>query len=237
MSGHSKWATTHRQKAIVDAKRSSVFTKLSRLITVAAREKGGDIATNFSLRMLVDKARDASMPKDNIDKAIKKGTGEIQGEVFEELIYEAIGPFNTQFIVKCLTDSRNRTAADIRHLFSKGGGAMSSVSWNFEQKGVVEIGMNNGSSIQTEELELELIENGASDVQIDGDMITIYCDVKDLQIVKNFLDSKNIKTESAEIKYVAKDCLDLDESQMQSIEKLVDEIENNDDVVEWWGNF
>lgn len=231
MSGHSKWATTHRQKAIVDAKRSSIFTKLSRLITVAAREKGGDINTNFSLRMFIEKARDVSMPKDNIDKAIKKGTGEIQGEIFEDLNYEAIGPFNTQFIVKCLTDSRNRTAADIRHLFSKAGGAMSSVSWNFEQKGVIETLQN------IDDYELDLIENGALDIQKDSNNILIYCDIKDLQNVKNFLDNKNIKTESAENKYVAKDVIELTEEQSNTIEKLVDDLDSNDDVVEWWGNF
>lgn len=234
MSGHSKWATTHRQKAVADAKRSSVFTKLSRLITVAARDKGGDIATNFSLRMLVEKARDASMPKDNIDKAIKKGTGEIAGEVFEDLVYEAIGPHNTQFIVKCLTDNRNRTAGDVRHLFSKAGGAMSSVSWNFEQKGVIEV---SSEFLKGDDLELELIENGASDVQESDDFVVIYCDVSELQNLKKFLDDKGIKTESAEIKYIAKDVIDLDEEQMKAIEKLVDEIDNNDDVVEWWGNF
>lgn len=231
MSGHSKWATTHRQKAVVDAKRSSVFTKLSRLITVAAREKGGDMNMNFSLRMLVDKARDVSMPKDNIEKAIKRGTGEIAGEAFEELIYEAIGPFNTQFIVKCLTDSRNRTAGDIRHLFSKAGGAMSSVSWNFEQKGVVETLQN------MDDYELDLIEIGVTDIQKDSDSTILYCDISDLQKIKTFFDDKNIKTESAEIKYVAKDCLDLNNEQMSSIEKLVDELDSNDDVVDWWGNF
>ena len=192
----------------------------------------GDVNTNFSLRMHVDKARDSSMPKDNIDKAIKKGTGEIEGEAFEDLTYEAIGPFNTQFVVKCLTDSRNRTAADIRHLFSKAGGAMSSVAWNFDQRGVIEIESQN-----MEELELELIENGATDVIENDDVIIIYCEVSDLQKLKNFLDSKNIKTESAEIKFVAKDNIDLDEEQMKSIEKIVDEIDNNDDVVSWWGNF
>lgn len=236
MSGHSKWATTHRQKAVADAKRSSVFTKLSRLITVAAREKGGDINTNFSLRMFVEKARDASMPKENIDKAIKKGTGEIEGEAFEELVYEAIGPFNTQFIVKCLTDNRNRTAGDIRHLFSKAGGAMSSVGWNFEQKGEIQVN-NEELNKRGEDIELELIENGATDVQTEGDLFIVYCGISELQNLKKFFDDKGVKTESAEIKFVPKDTLELDDEQMKSIEKLVDEIDANDDVVEWWGNF
>ena len=231
MSGHSKWATTHRQKAVIDSQRSKEFSKLSRLITVAARQKGGDISSNFSLRMLVEKAKDCSMPKDNIDKAIKKGIGEDGDENFEELIYEAIGPFNTQFIVKCLTDSRNRTASDIRYLFSKFGGAMSSVAWNFEQRGVLETIQN------INDYELDLIENGALDIQKESDSFIIYCDVKDLQRLKDFFDNKSIKTESAEIKYVPKDCLDLNEEQTQTIEKIVDEIDANDDIVDWWGNF
>ncbi|MEZ7821187.1 MAG: YebC/PmpR family DNA-binding transcriptional regulator [Patescibacteria group bacterium] len=234
MSGHSKWATTHRQKEAADAKRSSAFTKLSRLITVAAKEKGGDINTNFSLRMLVDKARDASMPKDNIEKAIKKGTGELEGDVFEELIYEAIGPFNTQFIVKCLTDNRNRTAGDIRHLFSKAGGAMSSVGWNFDQSGVIEI-KENADKIKN--IELELIDIGVNDISYDNDCITVYSNPADLQKIKAFFDEKNIKTEFAEVKYVPKDILDLNDEQTVSIENLVDEIDSNDDVVDWWGNF
>lgn len=234
MSGHSKWATTHRQKEVADAKRSSAFTKLSRLITVAAKEKGGDMNTNFSLRMLVDKARDASMPKDNIEKAIKKGTGELEGDAFEELIYEAIGPFNTQFIVKCLTDNRNRTAGDIRHLFSKAGGAISSVGWNFEQKGVIEIKDNND---KIRELELDLIDIGVEDISYEDIDAVLYCNQSDLQKIKTFFDEKNIKTESAEVKYVAKDILELNNEQTTSIENLVDEIDSNDDVVDWWGNF
>lgn len=178
MSGHSKWATTHHQKAAADAKRSAVFTKLSRLITVAAREKGGDMETNFSLRMLVDKARDASMPKDNIEKAIKKGAGGADGENFEELVYEAIGPFNTQFIIKCLTSNKNRTATNIRLIFSKVGGALSSVAWNFDKK-----------------------------IELTG------------------------------IEYIPKDTMELNEEQSLKIENIVDMLDNDEDVVNWWGNF
>lgn len=235
MSGHSKWATTHRQKAIIDAKRSSVFTKLSRLITVAAREKGSDINTNFSLRMLVDKARDASMPKDNIDKAIKKGTGEIEGEAFEDLVYEAIGPFNTQFIVKCLTTNKNRSASDIRHLFSKNGGAFSSVAWNFDQKSVIEI--DSANIKMDDDLEMNLIENGASDISESDDLVFIYGEVKELQNLKKFLDEKGIPTKSAELKYVAKDIIELNDEQMGSIGNLVDALEDYEDVVDWYGNF
>ena len=139
MSGHSKWATIKRSKAANDAKRGAIFTKLGNLITIAAREKGGDLDTNFALRMAVDKAKTANMPKDNIEKAIKRGTGELEGGQIEELYYEGFGPANTQFIVKSLTDNKNRSAANIRHTFTKYGGSLGAVMWNFEQKGVVRI--------------------------------------------------------------------------------------------------
>lgn len=237
MSGHSKWATTHRQKAVADSKRSVVFSKLSRLITVAARDKGADMAANFSLRMLVEKARAASMPKENIDKAIKKGSGGVDGEIFEELLYEAIGPFNTQFIIKCLTSNKNRTANDVRWLFTKSSGAFSTVSWNFEQKGVIELDTPKSEISDYENLELEIIENGGSDIIENENSITIYCNVSDLQNLSKFLESKNIKVESAELRYIAKDLVELDERQSTSIERLVEEIEDNEDVVDWWGNF
>ena len=122
MSGHSKWATTKRAKAVTDAKRAAIFTKLANTITIAAREKGGDPTTNFSLRLAIEKAREANMPKENIERATKRGTGELSGNAIEELIYEGIGPAKTQFIVKCLTDNRNRSASTVRHAFSEYGG-------------------------------------------------------------------------------------------------------------------
>ena len=139
MSGHSKWATTKRQKAVTDAKRGAIFTKIGNIITISAREKGGDPAVNFSLRIAIEKAKQANMPKENIERAIKRGTGEGGGATIEEIYYEGIGPANTQFIVKCLTDNRNRSASTVRHLFSKYGGSMGSVAWNFEKKGVIGI--------------------------------------------------------------------------------------------------
>nr|MBP8689484.1 YebC/PmpR family DNA-binding transcriptional regulator [Patescibacteria group bacterium] len=205
MSGHSKWATTHRQKAVIDSQRSKEFSKLSRLITVAARQKGGDISSNFSLRMLVEKAKDCSMPKDNIDKAIKKGIGEDGDENFEELIYEAIGPYNTQFIVKCLTSNKNRTANDIRWIFSRNGGAFSSVMWNFEQRGAIEIYSLRSQIKNYDDFELEIIENGGIDIAENDNLTTIYTDIKDLQNLSKFLESKNIKIESAEIRYIPKE--------------------------------
>ncbi|MFH1661584.1 MAG: YebC/PmpR family DNA-binding transcriptional regulator [Candidatus Falkowbacteria bacterium] len=133
MSGHSKWATTKRQKAVTDAKRGAIFTKLGNLITISAREKGGDPDINFSLRMAIDKAKQANMPKENIERAIKKGTGELEGGQIEELYYEGFGPAKSQFIVKCLTDNKNRSAANVRHIFTKYGGTFGNVMWNFDR--------------------------------------------------------------------------------------------------------
>lgn len=237
MSGHSKWATTHRQKAIVDSQRSKVFSKLSRLITVAARQKGGDLSSNFSLRVLVEKARDCSMPKDNIEKAIKKGIGDGAEENFEELIYEAIGPHNTQFIIKCLTSNKNRTANDVRWIFTRNAGAFSSVMWNFYQKGCIEIPLSKSQIPNYEELELDIIENGGSDIIENENSITIYSEISDLQKLSKFLESKNIKIESADIKYVPKDTIELNDDETAGIEKLIEALEDNDDVVDWWGNF
>lgn len=237
MSGHSKWATTHRQKAVVDSQRSKVFSKLSRLITVAARQKGGDLSSNFSLRVLVEKARDCSMPKDNIEKAIKKGIGDGAEENFEELIYEAIGPHNTQFIIKCLTSNKNRTANDVRWIFTRNAGVFSSVMWNFDQKGCIEIPLSKSQIPNYEELELDIIENGGSDIIENQNSITIYSEISDLQKLSKFLEGKNIKIESADIKYVPKDTIELNDDETAGIEKLIEALEDNDDVVDWWGNF
>lgn len=238
MSGHSKWATTKRQKAITDAKRGAVFTKLSNIITIAAREKGGDPDTNFSLRMAIDKARAANMPKDNIERAIKRGTGELAGAAIEEMVYEGLGPAKSQFIVKCLTDNRNRAAANIRHLFTKHGGAFGSVIWNFGQKGVVRISKDEltGNKLGAEEFELELIDAGAQDIIKEDEGITIYAKPEDLQKVKKFLEEKNIKTESAEIEYIAKEDLALSGEDKGRVEKFIEELEDNEDVADYYTN-
>ena len=164
MSGHSKWATTHRQKALVDAKRGAIFTKLANLITIAAR-KGGDPNSNPSLRTAIDQARNVNMPKDNIERAIKKWTGELSGDIVEELYYEGVLPGGVQVVVKCLTDNKNRSGSTVRHLFTKNGGAFGSVLWNFSQLGVIRIASEQlaEKKIQSEDLELELIDQNIVD--------------------------------------------------------------------------
>jgi YebC/PmpR family DNA-binding regulatory protein len=239
MSGHSKWATTKRHKAVVDAKRSAVFTKIAKLITIAARDKGGDPTTNFSLRMAIDKGRAMNMPKDNIERAIKRGTGEGGGAVIEEIVYEGIGPAKAQFVIKCLTDSRNRAASEIRHLFSKNGGALSSVMWNFSQKGIIRI-TNDELRIKNcdnDEFELELVDVGAEDIEREEEGWTIYTKMEDLMKVKSFLDGKNIATESAEIEYVAKEKAKVENPEEQEkLEKFIEAIEDNEDVSDYYTN-
>lgn len=238
MSGHSKWATTKRSKAIVDAKKGAIFTKYGNLITIAAK-KGGDPTTNFSLRMAMEKAREANMPKENIERAIKRGTGELAGAQIEELTYEGIGPAKSQFIVKCLTDNKNRTAAEIRHLFADAGGSLGSVMWNFELKGVILITAEELQSkglINNDDFELELIDAGAQDVKKESDGATIYTKPEDLQKVKQFIESKSLKTESADIEHVAKEHSQLKDEEKEKFQKFIDTLDSNEDITDYYTN-
>jgi len=236
MSGHSKWATTKRQKAVVDAKKGAAFTKIARIITVAAREKGGDPETNFSLRMAIEKARAVNMPKDNIERAIKRGTGgNAEEAAIEEIYYEAVGPANSQFIVKCLTDNRNRTASEIRHLFSEHNGSLSSVMWNFEHKGIIMIAKEKMPELN-EELELELIDNGADNIIKEEDGITIYAKPEDLMKLKSFLEQKNIEAESAELGYAPKTPAKLSGEEKEKFENFIERLEENEDISDYYTN-
>jgi len=237
MSGHSKWATTHRQKELVDAKRGAIFTKLANIITIAAK-KGGDPNANPSLRAAIDRARDSSMPKDNIERAIKKGTGELGGDQVEELYYEGIIPPGVQVMVKCVTDNKNRSGATVRHSFTKNGGAFGAVSWNFSQLGVIRISSESvkEKKLSNEELELELIDQGINDFKKEPEGLTIYTDLKDLQKIRDFLEKKGLKIESAEIEYVAKDKLTLAPDDQEKMDKIFEELEDNEDVSDYYTN-
>jgi len=237
MSGHSKWATTHRQKELVDAKRGAIFTKLANNISIAAR-KGGDPNANPSLRTAVDKAREANMPKDNVERAIKKGTGELGGVQVEELYYEGLGAFGLQVVVKSVTDNKNRSASTIRHTFTKSGGAFGAVMWNFSQQGVFMVTQEelDAKKINFEDLELELIDNGAQDIKKEAEGLTIYSALNDFQKMTDFLATKNIKTESGEIEYVAKEKIVLNEEEKEKTEKFISELEDNEDVSDYYLN-
>ena len=256
MSGHSKWATIKRSKAANDAKKGAIFTKLANIITVAAKEKGGDLETNFSLRLAIDKAKAANMPKENIDRAIKRGTGELQGEQIAELIYEGIGPMNSQYVIKCLTDNKNRTAAAIRQIFVKSGGSLGAVMWNFKRAGVIRISneslgeyktglqvVNQNSSLdysdqkEGENFELELIDLGVEDIKKEEEGITIILKIEDLQKLKDFFESKGIKTESADIEYIAKEDLKLsEEGEREKVEKFEEALDSCEDVSDYYSN-
>ncbi len=237
MSGHSKWATTHRQKAIVDAKRGAIFTKLANAITISAKS-GGDPEANPSLRAAIDKARASNMPKDNIERAIKRGTGELAGAQVEELYYEGIIPPGVQVVVKCVTDNKNRSGASVRHSFTKIGGAFGAVMWNFEPLGVIMLPTEEvkAKHLSYEELELELIDQDIVDFRKQPEGIVVYVQVKDLQRVKDFLEAKGLKPERAEIEYVAKEKMEVSEAEQEKLDRFFEEMEDNEDVSDYYTN-
>ena len=239
MSGHSKWATTKRAKAVVDAKRGAAFTKISNLISIAAREKGGDVQTNFSLRLAIDKAKAVNMPKENIERAIKRGTGALAGGTIEELVYEGIGPAKSQFIIKCLTDNRNRAAANVRHFFTKYGGSFTPVLWNFALRGVIMITAEElaAKKVTMDDMELDLIDAGMGDVLDEADGVTIYTKPEDLAAVKQFLENRKITIEHAAIEYVAKEKINITKAEdVEHVEKFIDAVEGDEDVSEYYTN-
>lgn len=236
MSGHSKWATIKRQKAANDAKRSSAFTKLANNITIAAR-RGGDPEMNFALRLAIDKAKTANMPKDNIERAIKRGTGEGGGAVIEELTYEGIGPATTGFIIEAVTDNKNRTASDIRRIFTKHGGSLgstNSVAWNFDRKGVISIAAENLPAGESEAFELALIDAGAEDITKEDEGWTVLTAMEDLQKVKEFLDSQNITVENAALEYLPRTSKEVTAEEKKKIEGFIEALDDNDDVSSYY---
>jgi YebC/PmpR family DNA-binding regulatory protein len=237
MSGHSKWATTKRAKAVVDAKRGTIFTKMSNLISIAAR-KGGDPEINFQLRLAIDKAREANMPKDNIERAIKRGTGEGGGGPIEELVYEGIGPAQSQFIIRVLTDSRNRAAATIRHIFSKYGGSLGAVMWNFELKGVLMISKEVWleTKLDWDEFLLEGLEAGVEDGLVEDEGMVIYTKPENFAQAKKWLEEKKISTALAEIEYVAKEKITLSESDHEKVTNFIEALEGDEDVSDYFTN-
>ena len=230
MSGHSKWATIRHKKGAADAKRGKVFTKLIKEIMVAARMGGGDPDSNPRLRAVVLKARGANMPKDNVERAIKKGTGELEGSVFSELVYEGYGAGGVAIMVETLTDNRNRTAADVRSIFTKNGGnlgAENSVSYMFKRKGVI----SYDASLVDEDKILEIaLDAGADDVTNEGGIIEVVTSPSGFEAVLNALESAKLAHESAEISLVADQTVSIDKDTARKVLKLVDLLEDNDDV-------
>ncbi len=237
MSGHSKWASIKHKKAAVDAKRGQQFTKLARAITVAAREGGGDPEANPSLATAIQKARDASMPKDNIRRAVDRGSGMgAEGAAIERIVFEGYGPGGTAVLVEALTDNRNRTSADVRHAFSSHGGSLGepgSVAWIFEKRGAITV---DGARYGEEDL-IAAIDAGAEDVQDDGETLRVLSDPSDLNAIRAALESAGVEVRSAELAVEPKSTVEVGEGDAVRLLDLLEELSEHDDVSDVHANF
>jgi YebC/PmpR family DNA-binding regulatory protein len=237
MSGHSKWSTIKHKKAATDAKRSKVWTKLIKEITVAARMGGGEAGGNPRLRAAIDKARGANMPNDTIDRAIKKGTGELEGVSYEEITYEAYGPGGVAVLIEVTTDNRTRTVAEVRHTLEKFGGnlgASGSVAWIFKKRGVILVDKAAAGEDRMMELALEA---GAEDVKDSGDTWEVETDPGTYEAVKDALGKAGLKPMSAELAMVPANRVHLDAHKAETMLKLMNALEDDDDVQQVWANF
>jgi YebC/PmpR family DNA-binding regulatory protein len=237
MAGHSKWKQIKHYKAATDAKRGAHFTKLIREITMAAKQGGGDPGGNPRLRTAIETARAASMPKDNIERAIKKGTGELEGVDYVEVTYEGYGPGGVALIIQAVTDNPTRTVADVRHRLSRGGGnlgATNSVAWMFDRKGQIAVDATAYDEDTTIEAALDA---GAEDVVRDGDLFTVTTDPTALHAVKGGLEAHGIKTTEAEVAWVPKNTVKVEGKTAESLIKLLEELEDLDDVQKVDANF
>jgi YebC/PmpR family DNA-binding regulatory protein len=239
VSGHSKWSSIKHKKGAADAKRGKLFSKLSRAIIVAAKEGGGDPAGNLALQNAIEKAKSYSMPKDNIDRAIAKGSGaDADASAFETVIYEGFGPSGVAVIVEALTDNRNRTASDVRHTFAKNDGNLGgsgAVAWLFERRGLVLV---DAAGVDEDELMLAAAEGGADDIALDGTTFTVTTDVQFLSAVREAIEAAGFTVDSAELTMVPKTTVEVaDEGDAKKVLRLMDQLEDNDDVQDVYANF
>ncbi len=239
MSGHSKWSSIKHKKGAADAKRGKLFTKLSRAIIAAAKEGGPDAAGNLALQNAIEKARSYSMPKDNIERAIAKGSGvDADGTHFETVVYEGYGPEGVAVLVEALTDNRNRTASDVRHLFTRFGGnlgATGAVAWQFERKGVVLV---SADGVDEDALVLAAADGGADDVERDGATYQVTTAPEELRTVREALEAAGYAIESAELSMIPKSTVDIsDEAAARKVVRLVEGLEEADDVQDVYANF
>lgn len=237
MSGHSKWATTKHRKAAVDKARAKVFAKLIRQLEVAAREGGGDVTANATLRTMFDKARAASVPLDTIERAIKRGTGDLEGVRYEPVSYEGYAPGGVAVIVEALTDNRNRTGADVRNVFTRGGGSTAepgAVSWQFARKGQIQL----DRALDEDQIMEAAAEAGAEDLADEGESWVVTTAPADLAAVRDALDSAGMTPESAELALVPTTTVPLaDESDAKKVLRLLEALDDLDDVQNVWSNF
>ncbi|UAY72436.1 YebC/PmpR family DNA-binding transcriptional regulator [Bacillus paralicheniformis] len=238
MAGHSKWKNIQRRKNAQDAKRGKIFMKLAKEIYVAAKEGGPDPESNASLRLVIDKAKNANMPNDNIDRAIKKASGSQDGKSYEEITYEGYGPSGVAVMVKCLTDNKNRTATNVRTAFSKNGGSLGEtgcVSYMFDRKGYIAIERED-LEIDEEEFMLEVIDAGAEELETSEELFEIYTEPEQFEEVKKNLEERGYETATAEMTMVPQTYAEVDGTLQEKVEKLIDALEDDDDVQEVYTN-
>ena len=236
MAGHNKWSQIKHKKGAADAKRGKLFTRIVKEIILAARDGGGDTNTNARLRAAIQTAKGANMPKDNIDKAIKKGTGEIEGINYEELTYEGYGPGGIAVMIEVMTDNKNRTVAEVRHIFSKYGGNLAengAVAWNFEQKGMIEI---KDSGYDEDDFMMTALDYGADDVEKADDLYIVYTSLADLYKVSRTFEENNYNIVKSELTRIPKTTVNADEV-AEKLLKLIDKLEEFDDVQKVYANF
>ncbi|AGN37352.1 YebC/PmpR family DNA-binding transcriptional regulator [Bacillus paralicheniformis] len=238
MAGHSKWKNIQRRKNAQDAKRGKIFMKLAKEIYVAAKEGGPDPESNASLRLVIDKAKNENMPNDNIDRAIKKASGSQDGKSYEEITYEGYGPSGVAVMVKCLTDNKNRTATNVRTAFSKNGGSLGEtgcVSYMFDRKGYMAIERED-LEIDEEEFMLEVIDAGAEELETSEELFEIYTEPEQFEEVKKNLEERGYQMATAEMTMVPQTYAEVDEALQEKVEKLIDVLEDDDDVQEVYTN-
>jgi len=237
VSGHSKWATIKHKKGKTDARRGKLFSKLSRAITVAAREGGTDPAMNISLANAIEKAKAESMPKDNIERAIQRGGGGAEGEQYESILYEGYGPAGVAIIVEVLTDNKNRSAAEVRNIFSKHGGQLAqpgAVAWGFERRGSIVV---DGAKYDEDDIMAAAIDAGAEDVVADEGSFQVLTEPADFAAVRDGLTAAGIEFDNAELTMIPKTTVKLEENDARKTMKIMDALEDSDDVQEVYANF
>lgn len=238
MSGHSKWATTKRHKAAVDAKRGKIFSRISKEITIAAREGGGDVSMNPRLRTVLLKARGANMPADNIERAIKKGTGELPGSVYEEVIYEGYGPGGVGIVVQAMTDNKNRSASDVRSVFTKNNGNLAgpgALAFQFQHMGQFLIA---GDKATEEDLMESAVEAGAEDIKVASDHFEVLCPIQAYYSVSQALEKKGIEPDSSELAYIPNTLVPIsDPDVVRQLLRLIDQLEDCEDVQSVFANY
>lgn len=236
MSGHSKWSTIKRKKGAADAKRGKIFTKLIKEITISAKEGGGDPGANPRLRLAIDNAKAANMPADNIERAIKKATGELEGVTYHELMYEGYGPGGVAMLIEVATDNKNRSVAEVRHLFSKYNGSMGengSVAWMFNRKGIITLPIQNKSEDEIMDI---VLEAGAEDLHTEEDFFEVQTDLESFEPVRKALVAADLQIENASLQWIAKNTVNIGGEDAEKVMKIIEAMEDIDDVQNVYSN-